>query len=132
MNIADDSATESNSVSPPLPTKEACVEGIAEQSVKITDGSATKSDSMPLLNKGKGKAVEKKVEDKKPKQVKESIRNAIEAVQGKMTDGLDDDLGVLVKVMGRGWNKEAWVNKLSDQKIRCKHFNQIIDIESDD
>jgi hypothetical protein len=90
MNIADDSATESDSVSPPPPTKKARAEGTAEQSVKITDGSATKSDSMPPLNKGKGKAVEK-VEDKKPKKVKESIRNAIEAAQGKMTDGLDDD-----------------------------------------
>jgi hypothetical protein len=77
VNIMDDSATESDDEPPP--TKKARAKKTAEQSVKIIDCSAAKSNGAPLSKNTKAKVVED-VEDKKTKKKKESIRDAIEAV----------------------------------------------------
>lgn len=84
-NVADSSATESDD---PPPTKKARAKATAVQSVEIT-GSATVSNGAPLLLK-EAKVVEK-VEDKKTKKKKESIREAIEAAQGKTMGSIDSN-----------------------------------------
>jgi len=87
-NIMDDSATESDDQPPP--TKKARGKKTAEQSVEIIDHSAAKSNGAPSSKKAKAKVVED-VEAKKMKKKKESIRDAIEAVQVKTMEGLDSD-----------------------------------------
>jgi hypothetical protein len=72
----EDSATESDDQPPP--TKKARAKKVAERSVE--NHSVTEGDGAPASTKGK--AVE--VEDKKTKKKKESVRDAIEAAQGKM------------------------------------------------
>jgi hypothetical protein len=87
-NIMDDSATESDDEPPP--TKKARARKTAEQSVEIIDRSAAKSNGAPSSKNAKAKVVED-VEEKKTKKKKESIRDAIEAVQVKTMEGLDSD-----------------------------------------
>ncbi|KIM86487.1 hypothetical protein PILCRDRAFT_4965 [Piloderma croceum F 1598] len=84
-NIMDDSATESDDQPPP--TKKARAKKTAEQSVEIIDRSAAKSNGAPS---SKVKFVED-LEDKKMKKKKESIHDAIEAVQVKTMEDLDSD-----------------------------------------
>lgn len=86
VNIAEDSATESDDQPPP--TKKARAKKAVEQSVEITSRSVTAGDDAPASKKGKGKVVE--VEDKKTKKKKESVRDAIGAAQEKMK-GINSD-----------------------------------------
>jgi len=82
-NDADSSATESDDQPP---AKKVRAKATAGQSVEIA-GSATASNGAPLK---KAKVVEK-AEDKKTKKKKESIREAIEAAQGKTTESIDSN-----------------------------------------
>jgi hypothetical protein len=89
VDITDNSATESDSQPPPMEVLgKGRAKKTAKQSVEIIDGSATESDRAPPPKKAKAKIMDKEVEDKKVRKKKESIRDAIEAAQGKVMEGL--------------------------------------------